>query len=144
MSNQDIFALIDRFDTSKATSLKLTCADFTLELNQGGGAIPVASSAPTMPQMEAAPTMPRPQAQPVGEVLTSPLVGTYYAAASPDAAPFVKVGDTVEAGQVLCLVEAMKMMNEIKAPCACVVKELLCENGALVGFGDSILRYSPV
>ena len=59
-------------------------------------------------------------------------MGTYYAASSPDAAPYVRVGDRVEKGQTLCLIEAMKTMNEIPAPCDLLVEEILVDNGALV------------
>ena len=64
-----------------------------------------------------------------GNVVKSPLVGTFYSASSPDSAPFVKVGDTVKKGQVLGIVEAMKLMKEIESECAGTVAEVLVENG---------------
>ena len=79
-----------------------------------------------------------------GSVITAPLVGTYYAAPSPGAAPFVSVGDQVKKGQTVCLMEAMKMMNEVTAPCDCVIEALLQEDGALVSFGAPLLRYKAV
>ncbi len=72
--------------------------------------------------------------------VTSPFVGTFYRAPSPDADPFVEVGDQVVAGQVLCIVEAMKLMNEIEAETAGVVVEVLVENGKPVEFGDKLFR----
>ena len=60
---------------------------------------------------------------------------------TPDAAPFVQVGDHVKKGQTVCLMEAMKMMNEVQAPCDCVIEEILQEDGALVSFGEPLLRY---
>ena len=66
---------------------------------------------------------------------------TFYAASAPDAAPFVQVGDHVKKGQTVCLMEAMKMMNEVQAPCDCVIEEILQEDGALVSFGEPLLRY---
>ena len=71
-----------------------------------------------------------------GNVVKSPLVGTYYAASSPDSAPFVKVGDKVNTGQVLGIVEAMKLMNEIESEFDGTVKEILVENEQMVEFGQ--------
>ena len=71
-----------------------------------------------------------------GNVVKSPLVGTYYAASSPDSAPFVKVGDKVNKGQVLGIVEAMKLMNEIESEFDGTVKEILVENEQMVEFGQ--------
>jgi acetyl-CoA carboxylase biotin carboxyl carrier protein len=76
-------------------------------------------------------------------LVTAPLVGTFYAAPAPDQAAYVAVGDRVKEGQTLCLLEAMKMMSEIKAPCDCVIEEVLKENGSLAAFGDPLLRYTP-
>ena len=71
-----------------------------------------------------------------GNIVKSPLVGTYYAASSPDSAPFVKVGDKVTKGQVLGIVEAMKLMNEIESEFDGIVKEILVENEQMVEFGQ--------
>lgn len=71
-----------------------------------------------------------------GEVIKSPMVGTFYRASSPDAAPFVEVGQSVKAGDTLCIVEAMKLMNEIEADVSGVVKAILVENGQPVEFGQ--------
>ena len=75
-----------------------------------------------------------------GNVVKSPLVGTFYSASSPDSAPFVKVGDTVKKGQVLGIVEAMKLMNEIESECAGTVAEVLVENVEPVEYGQPIFR----
>ena len=71
-----------------------------------------------------------------GNVVKSPLVGTYYAASSPDSAPFVKVGDKVKKGQVLGIVEAMKLMNEIESEFGGTVKQIFVENEQMVEFGQ--------
>ena len=71
------------------------------------------------------------------------MVGTFYAGPSPDEDPFVKVGQEVLTGQTLAIVEAMKMMSEIPAPCDCEITAVLKENGALVSFGEPLFRYQP-
>ena len=76
-----------------------------------------------------------------GKCITAPVVGTFYIAPAPDQPPFVQVGDKVQKGQTVCLMEAMKMMSEVKAPCDCVIEAILQEDGALVSFGDSLIRY---
>ena len=75
-----------------------------------------------------------------GNVVASPLVGTFYAAASPDAEPFVKVGDTVKKGQVLGIIEAMKLMNEIESEYDGTVAEILVENAQGVEYGQPLFR----
>ena len=76
--------------------------------------------------------------EPEGQIVKSPLVGTFYAAPSEDAEPFVSVGDQVKKGQTLAIVEAMKLMNEIESECDGIVKEVLVENGEMVEFGQPL------
>lgn len=134
MTNQELFELMDRFSASGLTGLRLTQKDVSLELTRNGGAAPAA------PAAACAPAGP----EPAGKVLSAPLVGTYYAASAPDAAPFVTAGAQVAKGQTVCLIEAMKMMNEVKAPCDCMVEELYGRDGELVEFGAPLLRYRPL
>ena len=75
-----------------------------------------------------------------GAYVTSPFVGTFYRAPSPDGAPFVDIGDSIVPGQVLCIVEAMKLMNEIEAEAAGTIVEVLVENGKPVEYGDRLFR----
>ncbi len=81
-----------------------------------------------------------PPAEPAGHLVKSPMVGTFYRAASPGAKPFVEVGDTVAVGDPLCIIEAMKLMNEIESDQVGVVKEILVENGQPVEFGQPLVR----
>jgi len=74
------------------------------------------------------------------EEVTSPLVGTFYRASSPEAEPFVKAGDSVGAEDVLCIIEAMKVMNEVPAVLAGIVREILVKNGESVEFGQPLFR----
>jgi acetyl-CoA carboxylase biotin carboxyl carrier protein len=75
--------------------------------------------------------------------VTSPFVGTFYRSPSPDAPPFVEVGSAIREGQALCIVEAMKLMNEIEADCAGVIAEILVENGKPVEFGQRLFTVRP-
>jgi acetyl-CoA carboxylase biotin carboxyl carrier protein len=77
-------------------------------------------------------------AAPQGHVVTSPMVGTFYRAPSPGAEPFVQVGDTVKEGQTICIIEAMKLLNEIESDKSGVVKEILVDNGQAVEYGQPL------
>ncbi|MGH8782805.1 acetyl-CoA carboxylase biotin carboxyl carrier protein [Paraburkholderia sp.] len=85
----------------------------------------------------AAPAAPAPAA-PQGHVVTSPMVGTFYRSPSPGADPFVQVGDSVKEGQTLCIIEAMKLLNEIESDATGVIKEILVENGQAVEYGQPL------
>lgn len=148
MTNQEIFDLMDRFERSNLQSMKLSMQDFSIELSHPAPAaapavIPMAAPAAAV---AAAPAAPAPAAAeaPEAPAITAPLVGTYYAASAPDQAPFVAVGDRVSKGQTVCLIEAMKMMSEVPAPCDCVIEEILKANGELVSFGEPLFRYRAV
>ena len=147
MTNQEIFDLMDRFERSKLQSMKLSCQDFSIELCRPEPA-PVYAAAPAA-AMPASPAPAAPAAVPAAAgaeeapAITAPLVGTYYAASAPDQAPFVSAGDKVSKGQPVCLLEAMKMMSEVPAPCDCIIEEVLKANGELVSFGEPLFRYKP-
>ena len=136
MTNQEIIDLIACFDRSGLTSLRLTRQDVTIEMTKGGAAVPPSPAAAVNAPAAAAP-------EPEGQVITAPMVGTCYAAPGPDQPPFVQAGDRVAGGQTLCLMEAMKMMSEVTAPCDCVIREVLLKNGELAEFGQPLFRYQP-
>ena len=136
MTNQELKDLLASFEGSSLSKLKLSTQEFTIEMERAVSA----PAAPVIPAAAAAPAAPA-AAEPEGDAITAPMVGTFYAASAPDAAPFVQVGDHVKKGQTVCLMEAMKMMNEVQAPCDCVIEEILQEDGALVSFGEPLLRY---
>ena len=117
--------------------MKLSTQEFTIELERPCAAAP---AVPAAPAAAAVPTQPQ---APAGETVTAPMVGTFYTAPSPDQPPFVKVGDRVKKGDTLCLIEAMKMMSELPAPCDCEITAVLKENGALVSFGEALFGYQP-
>lgn len=97
------------------------------------GIVPVAP-----PAAVAAPAAPAEEAPPAGEVVKSPMVGTFYRSSSPDTNVYVEVGQTVAVGDTLCLIEAMKLMNEIESEVAGVVKAVLVENGQPVEYGQPL------
>ena len=139
MTNQEIYDLIACFERSSLQTLRLSRQDFSIELSRGGAAAAAPAAPAAMPAPAAAPA-PR---EADGEAITAPLVGTFYAAPAPDQPPFVKVGDRVKKGQTVCLIEAMKMMSEVPAPCDCIIEAVLKENGELAAFGEPLLRYKP-
>ncbi|MDF3835562.1 acetyl-CoA carboxylase biotin carboxyl carrier protein [Cupriavidus basilensis] len=98
-------------------------------------ALPPAAAPVAMPAAGAEPAAPQ---LPAGHVVTSPMVGTFYRAPSPGAAAFVNVGDTVKEGQTVCIIEAMKLLNEIESDKAGVIKEILVENGQAVEYGQPL------
>lgn len=110
-------------------------------------AVPAASPHQIAPHAETAAELPAaaPAAVPEkGKVVTSPIVGTFYRAPAPDAAPYVEVGQIVEKGQVFCIVEAMKLMNEIEAEFRCKILKICKENAQPVEFGDDLFIVEPL
>ena len=135
MTNQEIKELIACFENSSLQAMKLSTQEFTIELNRGG--------APAFAALSPVPAAPAPAPAEADSTVTAPLVGTFYAAPAPEKPPFVRAGDRVKKGDTLCLIEAMKMMSEIPAPCDCVIEAVLKTSGELVSFGEPLLRYKP-
>ena len=100
-------------------------------------AAPVAATAPAPAATAPQPAAKEPEAK--GRAITSPMVGTFYAASSPDAAPFVEVGSTVNAGDVVCIIEAMKLMNEIKSEQSGKVVQICVKNGDPIEYGQVLM-----
>lgn len=106
-------------------------------------AAPIAAPVATMPAAAPAPVAQAAEAAPVednSKAITAPIVGTFYAASGPDQPNFVKVGDTVTEDTVVCIVEAMKVMNEIKAEISGTITEILVDNGTAVEFGQPLFK----
>ncbi len=155
MDEKKIYDLIERFEGSDLIGLKLRNGDFTLELEKGGQPKVAAQAAAqiakvaetatkTAAQPEAAATT-KAESEPASDYrqVRSPIVGVYYAAAGPQQEPFVKIGQRVEKGQVLCLVEAMKMMNELKSPVDGIIRTVSGINGKLVEFDQVLFEVEP-
>lgn len=147
MDLRKLKTLIDLVSESGVAELEITEGEDRVRIVNRNGAAPVQVHQPVtvaqpmpvpVPTPEAAPA-PAPAApQQTGTPLTSPMVGTFYRAPSPGADPFVKVGDTVKKGQVVCIIEAMKLLNEVEADMDGTVKEVCVENGQPVEFGQSL------
>lgn len=136
MELESIYALMERFERSSISGLELEQNGTRLKLEK---AVAVAAPAPA-----AAPAAGQPAQAEEGEYIKAPLVGTFYTAAGPDAAPFVQVGDKVLKGQTVCILEAMKAMSEIPAPMDCVIEEVLLDNGSLAAFDAPLFRVRRV
>jgi acetyl-CoA carboxylase biotin carboxyl carrier protein len=104
---------------------------------------PITSAAPAQPTPAATPV---PAAEPLANLheIASPMVGTFYRAPSPDSAPYVELGQKVTPDTVVCIIEAMKVMNEIKAETTGTIVEILVENGKSVEFGQPLFRVKPL
>lgn len=100
----------------------------------------ITAAAPVKPVEIETESKPAPAAEQNGTVVTSPTVGVFYAAASPESEPFAEVGSFVKKGDTLCIIEAMKLMNEIPAECDGTVAEIYAENGQVVEFGQPLFR----
>ena len=106
-------------------------------------AVPVAAESPTPPHAPLGPGAQPSVAAANTKKVTAPIIGVFYRSPAPGIEPFVEVGDRVEVGQVLCILEAMKLMNEITSDYAGVVRRILPENGALVSLGEEMFWIEP-
>ena len=128
------FACIDKAVQSNIAKLSIQNGDFSLTIEtQGSSASGVQTAQPT----EAAP-QPKKEEEFDGTVVPSPLVGTFYASSAPEEPPLVQAGDTVKKGDVLCIIEAMKVMNNIESPCDGTVSRVLAVNGDLVEYNQPL------
>jgi acetyl-CoA carboxylase biotin carboxyl carrier protein len=149
MTNQDILDLLRIFNESGVAEMEVQRGEDRVRLRRAPTAqeMIVPAPAPAHASLSAAaPAAPivKPSAPESNHIIVkSPIVGTYYDAPSPDAPPFVKIGDSVEPGQVLCIIESMKLMNEIEAEVAGTVVHKLVENGRPVEYGEALFAIRP-
>jgi acetyl-CoA carboxylase biotin carboxyl carrier protein len=144
MDLRKLKTLIDLVSDSNISELEITEADGKVRIvkSEPPAAAPVYAMAPVA---AAAPGL-APVAAPVvappaetGHVVKSPMVGTFYRAANPGSKAFAEIGDSIKEGDPICIIEAMKIMNEIEADKSGIVKQILCENGQAVEFGQPLL-----
>jgi len=144
MDLRKLKTLIDLVSESNISELEITEAEGKVRIVKGSGPGAQFMTAPpvmAMPAPVAAPTGPaEPEAAPApaGKTIKSPMVGTFYRAGSPGAKPFVEVGSVVKEGEPVCIIEAMKIMNEIESDCTGTITRLLVENGQAVEFGQPL------
>ena len=147
MDLRKLKTLIDLVSESNVSELEITEAEGKVRIVKGGPAMVHQAHQPQMMMqpVAAAPALaptaaPAPAAapEPTGHTVKSPMVGTFYRASAPGAKSFVEIGSVVKAGEPVCIIEAMKIMNEIEADSAGTIREILCENGQAVEFGQPL------
>jgi len=153
--------LLDAVAQTDVTELTLKCEEFELTVRKASPASAAVAPAPAAtpaapapvaspPAASAPPPAPSEPAPPPGPdtskwtEIASPMVGTFYRAAAPGESPFVEVGDRIQTSQTVCIIEAMKLMNEIEAEVAGEVMEILVENGDPVEYGQALMRVKPL
>jgi acetyl-CoA carboxylase biotin carboxyl carrier protein len=143
---KEIKALIDLLQKNGLTAFEMEKDGFRISLAKEAGyapamayAAPPAAPAAAVPAPAAAPAEAAPAAS--GKEIPSPMVGTFYSSPSPESPAFVKVGQKVTPDTVVCIIEAMKVMNEIKAEVSGTITEVAAENGQPVQFGQALFRY---
>jgi len=162
LSLDQVRELIDLLEERGLEEFELERSGLRIRIKRCSGGVPGPLPAATVleafpaaanasPSAEPAPVAAPPELAEAGEaqlreelhIVKSPIVGTFYAAPAPGAAPFVDVGDSVEVGQVLCIIEAMKLMNEIEADVAGELMRIYVENGQPVEYGESLFAIRP-
>ena len=155
MDLRKLKTLIDLVSESNISELEITEAEGKVRIVKGSVAVAQAlpvtpvvlpaatvAAAPAGPATAPAPAAAAPQA-PTGHIVKSPMVGTFYRASSPSAKPFAEVGQAVKEGQAVCIIEAMKIFNEIHADCSGVITKVLLENAQPVEYGQVLFEVDP-
>ncbi|MGJ7566460.1 acetyl-CoA carboxylase biotin carboxyl carrier protein [Variovorax sp. GB1R11] len=148
MDLRKLKTLIDLVSESNISELEITETEGKVRIVKGGGAAPVqyvqtlsapqAAAAPAAAGVAAAPAAEAAPAAPAGHAVKSPMVGTFYRSSSPGAAAFVEVGSKVNEGDTICIIEAMKILNEIEADKSGTITQILGENGQAVEYGQPL------
>ncbi|MCX5777541.1 MAG: acetyl-CoA carboxylase biotin carboxyl carrier protein [Candidatus Firestonebacteria bacterium] len=153
MNTKEIKELIDLLKGSDVSEIEIEREGVKIKIKKGSSAAiitPAAVSqpvvtlpAPVIVSSPAAPASPLPALKPEGNTINSPMVGTFYRSPAPDSPAFVKEGDLIKEGQTICILEAMKLMNEIKAETKGRIVKILVENGQAVEFGQALFVVEP-
>ena len=148
MNLKEIREILELLKGSDVSEFELGRGDMVLKLRRGPANVPVVMSpAAPAPAAPARPAEEPPQAavppKPTYKEILSPIVGTFYRAPAPDAAPFVEVGTRVVKGQVLCIVEAMKIMNQIESDTTGTIAAIIVENAQPVAYGQALFHVTP-
>lgn len=145
MDPKDLKRILDALKDAEVHEFNLETSDYKVNIKRGGQMMqqaPIVMTAP-QPVLQALPqAAPATEAAPLekvtGHQVKAPIVGTFYRSSSPEAAVFVQVGDKVESGQVLCIIEAMKLMNEIESDKSGTVRDILVQNAQPVEYGQAL------
>jgi len=149
MDLRKLKTLIDLVSESNISELEITEADGKVRIVKSDGSVavpmmmaapaaaPVAAAVPAAP-VAAVPAAPVAAPAETGHIVKSPMVGTFYRASGPNAKPFAEVGQQIKEGEPICIIEAMKIMNEIDADFSGTITKVLCENGQPVEFGQAL------
>lgn len=140
MTNQEIFDLMARLERSSICRLRVQQGDFSLELDKGAALSPASNLQPAAPAPAVAAAVP---AEAESPVIRAPLAGVFYTTPAPGEEPFIHVGEHFTKGQTLCLMEAMKMISEVPAPCDGILTDIRKENGVLAAFDEPLFGYRP-
>lgn len=149
MNLKEIREILELLKGSDVSEFELGRGDTVLKLRRGPANVPVAlAAAPPASEAPARPASVPPAAVPVPpkptyKEILSPIVGTFYRSPAPDAAPFVEVGTRVVKGQVLCIVEAMKIMNQIESDTTGTIAAIIVENAQPVAYGQALFHVTP-
>ncbi|WP_300708380.1 acetyl-CoA carboxylase biotin carboxyl carrier protein [Limnohabitans sp.] len=146
MDLRKLKTLIDLVSDSNVSELEITEAEGKVRIVKSMGVAapvmvqqaPAAAPVAVAPVAVAAPAAAEAPAAPAGHAVKSPMVGTFYRSSSPGAAPFVQIGSVVKEGDTLCIIEAMKILNEIESDKSGTVTQILCENGQATEYGQPL------
>ncbi len=145
MDLRKLKTLIDLVSDSNVSELEITEAEGKVRIVKGGGAVvhsyapaPVYAAPPVAPAGVAPAAVAPVEAGEVGHTVKSPMVGTFYRSSSPGAKAFVEIGSVVKEGETICIIEAMKILNEIEADKAGTISRILCDNGQAVEYGQPL------
>jgi acetyl-CoA carboxylase biotin carboxyl carrier protein len=146
MDLRKLKTLIDLVSDSNVSELEITEAEGKVRIVKSMGVAapvmmqqaPLAAPVAAAPAAVAAPVLVDAPAAPAGHAVKSPMVGTFYRSSSPGAAPFVQIGSVVKEGDTLCIIEAMKILNEIESDKSGTVTQILCENGQATEYGQPL------
>ena len=139
MDLRKLKTILDLFESSSVTELEITEGEDKVRLSRTMSSMPPPTPAAESSALPSANLEEEKEAEAAaGHVVRAPMVGTFYRAPATDKPPFIRAGQRVESGQTLCIVEAMKLMNEIKSPVGGTVAQVLVENGAPVSYGDAL------
>jgi acetyl-CoA carboxylase biotin carboxyl carrier protein len=153
MSPKELKQILQILTESDVVEFRLETADYKLDLRRGAAVLPAPTPQPAalpapapalLPSPSPTPAPTEPERTPAYIEVKAPIVGTFYRSPSPDAPPYVEVGSRVERGQVLCIIEAMKLMNEIESDHAGIVRKILVENGEPVEYGQTLFLLEAV